>query len=36
MEDRITSIQEIKDKISKFVKERKWTEARNPKNFQLV
>jgi dCTP diphosphatase len=35
MEDKITNIQEIKDKINKFVKERNWTESHSPKNLSM-
>ena len=35
MKDKITNIQEIKDKISKFVKERDWTDAHSPKNLSM-
>ena len=35
MEDKITNIQEIKDKINKFVKERNWTKSHSPKNLAM-
>lgn len=35
MEDKITYIQEIKDRINKFVKERNWIEAHSPKNLSM-
>lgn len=35
MNDKDTSIQEIKEKISKFVKDRNWNEAHNPKNLSM-
>ncbi len=35
MKDQITHIQEIKDRINQFVKERNWTEAYSPKNLSM-
>lgn len=35
MNDKDTSIQEIKEKISKFVNDRNWNEAHNPKNLSM-
>jgi len=35
MKDKTTNVQEIKDKISKFVKERNWMDAHSPKNLSM-
>ncbi|MCQ4922228.1 nucleotide pyrophosphohydrolase [Tissierella carlieri] len=35
MNDKDTSIQEIKEKIAKFVKDRNWNEAHSPKNLSM-
>ena len=35
MKDQITHIQEIKDRINQFVKERNWTKAHSPKNLSM-
>ncbi len=35
MTDRNTNIQELKDKVSKFVQERNWEEFHNPKNLSM-
>ena len=35
MNDKDTSIQEIKEKIFKFVNDRNWNESHNPKNLSM-
>lgn len=35
MNDKDTNIHEIKEKISKFVNDRNWNEAHNPKNLSM-
>lgn len=35
MNDNVTNIQEIKNKINIFIKERNWTEAHSPKNLSM-
>ena len=35
MKDQITTIQEIKDKIAKFVNERDWNKFHSPKNLAM-
>ena len=35
MHDNSTSIQEIKEKIAKFVEDRNWGEAHSPKNLSM-
>ena len=35
MNDKDTSIQEIREKISKFVNDRNWNEAHSPKNLSM-
>lgn len=35
MTDQITNIQELKDIVSIFVKERNWEESHNPKNLSM-
>ena len=35
MTDKTRTIQEIKDKISRFVEERNWNESHNPKNLSM-
>lgn len=35
MNDNNTSIQDIKDKIAKFVNDRSWNEAHSPKNLSM-
>ena len=35
MNDRQTNVQELKETISKFVQERNWAEAHNPKNLSM-
>ena len=35
MTDQTSTIQEIKEKISRFVEERNWNEAHNPKNLSM-
>ncbi|GFN34777.1 nucleotide pyrophosphohydrolase [Tepidimicrobium xylanilyticum] len=35
MSDQSTNIQQLKDKISNFVKERNWEEFHNPKNLSM-
>lgn len=35
MNDKITNLQEIKEKVKKFVAERNWTTEHNPKNLSM-
>ncbi len=35
MNDKATNVQEIKDRISKFVKDRNWMDAHSPKNLSM-
>lgn len=35
MTDQITTIQELKDKVAKAVKERNWSQYHNPKNLSM-
>ncbi|MDR7855643.1 nucleotide pyrophosphohydrolase [Tissierella sp.] len=35
MTDKTTNIQQVKDKIAKFVAERKWNQFHNPKNLSM-
>ena len=35
MNDKVTNIQEIKDKIAEFVKARNWNESHSPKNLSM-
>lgn len=35
MTDQLTSIQQLKDKVAKFVAERNWNQFHNPKNLSM-
>lgn len=35
MEDKITNINEIKQKIKRLIEKRKWTESHSPKNLSM-
>lgn len=35
MTDQITNIQQLKDKVAKFVAERNWNQFHNPKNLSM-
>ena len=35
MQDRITPVQDLKELVAKFVKDRDWAKAHNPKNLSM-
>ncbi len=35
MDDRITTLKELKERIKEFVKEREWEKFHSPKNFSM-